>query len=85
MQRYALYLYLETALHVSGGTSTHHHNDGWRYHLKHVQQFPDINKLCNIASCWIYSRIPISGLQPSKSIILNSNLYQFLIEGKFTK
>jgi hypothetical protein len=24
MQRYALYLYLETALHVSSGTSTHH-------------------------------------------------------------
>ena len=23
MQRYAVYLYLETALHVSGGTSTH--------------------------------------------------------------
>ena len=24
MQRYAVYLYLETALHVSGGISTHH-------------------------------------------------------------
>jgi hypothetical protein len=24
MQRYAVYLYLETALHVSGGTSTNH-------------------------------------------------------------
>jgi hypothetical protein len=24
------------------------------YHPKHVQQFPDINKLCNVASCWIY-------------------------------
>jgi len=24
IQRYAVYLYLETALHVSGGTSTHH-------------------------------------------------------------
>jgi hypothetical protein len=24
MQRYAVHLYLETALHVSGGTSTHH-------------------------------------------------------------
>ena len=55
-------LYLETALHVSGGTSTHHQeakqmylqylvlvdtfvcapNDGWRYHPKHVEQFPDI-------------------------------------------
>jgi hypothetical protein len=24
MQRYTVYLYLETALHVSGATSTHH-------------------------------------------------------------
>jgi hypothetical protein len=24
MQRYTVYLYLETALHVSGGTATHH-------------------------------------------------------------
>ena len=28
--------------------------DGWKYHPKHVEQFPDINKLCNVASCWIY-------------------------------
>jgi hypothetical protein len=30
MQRYTVYLYLETALHVSGGTSTHHQE---RIHL----------------------------------------------------
>ena len=29
-------------------------DDGWNYHPKHVVQFPDINKLCNVASCWIY-------------------------------
>jgi len=29
-------------------------DDGWRYHPKHVEQFPDINKTCNVASCWIY-------------------------------
>jgi hypothetical protein len=29
-------------------------NDGWKYHPKHVEQFPDINKLCGVASCWIY-------------------------------
>jgi len=28
-------------------------DDGWRYHPKHVEQFPYINKLCNVASCWI--------------------------------
>jgi len=34
-------------------------DDGWRYRPKHVEKFPDkkINKLCNLASCWIYIRI----------------------------
>jgi hypothetical protein len=25
-------------------------DDGWKYHPKHVEQFPDINKLCDVAS-----------------------------------
>ena len=29
-------------------------DDRWRYHPKHVEQFPNINKMCNVASCWIY-------------------------------
>jgi hypothetical protein len=29
-------------------------DDGWKYHPKHVEQFPDISKLCDVASCWIY-------------------------------
>jgi hypothetical protein len=29
-------------------------DDGWKYHPKHVEQFLNINKLCNVASCWIY-------------------------------
>jgi hypothetical protein len=32
---------------------------GWKYHPKHVEQFPDINKLCNVVSCWIYEYIEI--------------------------
>jgi hypothetical protein len=35
MQRYTVYLYLETALHVSGGTSTHHQERILLY-LKHL-------------------------------------------------
>ena len=31
-------------------------DDGWRYQSKHVEQFTDINKLCNVASCWIIIR-----------------------------
>jgi hypothetical protein len=78
MQRYTVYFYLETALHVLGGTITYHQegkqmylqhlvfvtllllpaaDDGWWYHPKHVEQFSDINKLCNVAYCWIYIRI----------------------------
>ena len=29
-------------------------DDGWRYHPKHVEQFPEINKLRKVASFWIY-------------------------------
>jgi hypothetical protein len=32
---------------------------GWKYHPKYVEQFPDINKLCDVASCWIYEYIGI--------------------------
>ena len=35
MQRYAVYLYLETALHVSGGTITHHQERKQLY-LQHL-------------------------------------------------
>ena len=27
---------------------------GWRYHPKNVEEFTKINKLCNVATCWIY-------------------------------
>jgi hypothetical protein len=29
-------------------------DDGWKYHPKYVEQFPDINKLCSVAFCRIY-------------------------------
>jgi hypothetical protein len=35
MQRYTVYLYLETALHVSGGTSTHH-QEHMQLYLQHL-------------------------------------------------
>jgi hypothetical protein len=35
MQRYTVYLYLKTALHVSGGTSTHHQERIQQY-LQHL-------------------------------------------------
>jgi hypothetical protein len=35
MQRYKVYLYLETALHVSGGSSTHH-QERIQLYLQHL-------------------------------------------------
>jgi hypothetical protein len=35
MQRYTVYLYLESALHVSGGTSTHH-QERIQLYLQHL-------------------------------------------------
>jgi hypothetical protein len=34
-------------------TVTRAPDDGWRHHLKHVEQFTDINKLYIVAYCWI--------------------------------
>ena len=39
MQRYTVYLYLETALHVSGGTTTHHQ-----------ERHPQHNQICSNSS-----------------------------------
>jgi len=41
-------------------------DDGWRYHPKHVEQFPDINRLCNVASCWICTGIFLRCTDPWK-------------------
>jgi hypothetical protein len=35
VQRYTVYLYLETALHVSGGSTTHH-QEGIQLYLQHL-------------------------------------------------
>jgi hypothetical protein len=32
-------------------------DDGWCYHSKHVEQFPDKNKPRNVTFCWTYIRI----------------------------
>jgi hypothetical protein len=40
-------------------TAVYTPDDGWKYQPKHVEQFPDINKLFDVASCWIYEYIGI--------------------------
>jgi hypothetical protein len=62
MQRYTVYLYLETAVHVSGGTSTHHQERKQLYLQHWVYVTPLLLpaaivkelELCNVESCWIY-------------------------------
>jgi len=39
-------------------------DNGWRYNPKHVEQFPDINKLCKVASPWIYIGIYLRCTDP---------------------
>jgi hypothetical protein len=39
-------------------------DDGWKYHPNHIEQFSDINKLCNFASCWIYIGIYLGCTDP---------------------
>jgi hypothetical protein len=56
MQLYTLYLHLETALHVSFGTSIHHQ--------EHIQMYlQHVNKLCKVASCWIYIGIQVNNVR----------------------
>jgi len=39
-------------------------DDGWRNHPKYIEQFTDINKLCYVASCWIYIGIYLRCTDP---------------------
>jgi len=58
-----IYIQQDATLHsllISGNFSTRF---GW-YHPKHVEQFPDMNKLCNVASCWIYIGIYLRSTDP---------------------
>ena len=41
-------------------------DDGWRYLPKHVEQFPEIYKLCNVASCWTYIKIYLRCTDPER-------------------
>jgi hypothetical protein len=64
MQRYTVYLYLEIALHVSGGTSTHHHERTQLYlqHLVFVTPLllssAMVEELEPVGVCWGWSTPP---------------------------
>jgi len=51
-------------------------DDGRRNRLKHVEHFTEINKLCNVASCWLYFEICLRCTDPWTSKIgVNSILH----------
>ena len=67
MQRYTVYLYLETVLHVSGGTSTHH-QERIQLYLQHlvfvtplllsgaiVEELEPVSMCCGWRRCCRYS------------------------------
>jgi hypothetical protein len=58
------------SLFISGNCSTCF---GWYFHPSSGEQFPDINKLCNVESCWIYLRwkhLPINVKSPNNTNII---------------
>ena len=47
-------------------------------HPKHVEQFTEINKLCNFASCWFYSGGGIRHISPQNFLIVFSLLSSYM-------
>ena len=69
--------------------------DGQRNRLKHVENFTEINKLCNVASCWLHLKRSLRGTDPwisdfdfskcmtSLRFFLHATLCYFLSTPKF--
>jgi len=51
-------------------------DDGWRNCPKHVEQFTELNKLCNVASCWLSFGISIYKLTNKSVDITHWYLHQ---------
>jgi hypothetical protein len=61
MQRYTVYLYLETALHVSGDTSTHH-QERIQLYLQHLV-FVTTPLLLSAAISWNRFECAVGGVR----------------------
>jgi hypothetical protein len=59
MQRYTVHLYLETALHVSGGTSTHH-QERIQLYLQHLVFVTPL--LLSAAISWNWFECAVGGV-----------------------
>jgi hypothetical protein len=52
-------------------------DDEWSYHLKHVEQFTNINKLYSVASCWTIIEIYVG------NVIFKSIITKYSVRLKF--
>jgi hypothetical protein len=60
MQLYIVYLYLETALHVSGGTSTHH-QEHIQLYLQHLVFVTPLTATCRCCGGVLYLETALHG------------------------
>jgi hypothetical protein len=60
MQRYTVYLYLETALHISGGISTHH-QERMQLYLQHLVFVTPL--LLSAAISWNWFECAVGGIR----------------------
>jgi hypothetical protein len=70
MQRYTVFLYQETALHVSGGTSTHH-QERIQLYLQHLVFFTPL--LLSAAISWNRFECAVGGVCHSQHTQTGSN------------
>jgi hypothetical protein len=63
MQRYTVYLYLETSLHVSGGTSTHH-QERIQLYLQHLVFVTPLLLSAAIVKSWNRFECAVGGVPP---------------------
>jgi hypothetical protein len=52
-------------------------DDGRRNRLKHAEHFAEINKLCNVASCWLYLEIYLRCTDPWTSKLIYTLVLKF--------
>jgi hypothetical protein len=70
MQRHTVYLYLETAIHVSGGTSTHH-QERLQLYLQHLVFVTPL--LLSAAISWNRFECAVGGLRHPQHTQTGSN------------
>ena len=77
MQRYTVFFYLETALHVSGGTTTNHQEHKQLY----VQHLVFVTTLLLSWKSWNWFKSAVGGVRCDKYQMLYIQLFALLMMG----